>query len=63
MSAEIPETKATETSAASFGTIYDESSKSMIDPRTYKRAISAYDQATDQIEALVRASWQRQQAE
>lgn len=62
MSAEIPETKAAETSAASFGTIYDEAAKSMIDPRTFKRALSAFDQATDQIEALVRASWQRQLA-
>lgn len=62
MTAEIPETKATETSAASFGTIYDEAAKAMIDPRTYKRALSAYDQATDQIEALVRASWQRHQS-
>lgn len=62
MAAEIPETKATETSAASFGTIYDETAKSMIDPRTYKRALSAYEQACDQIESLVRASWQRQQA-
>jgi chromosome partitioning protein len=61
LSVEIPETKATETSAASFGTIYDEAAKTMIDPRTYKRATSAYDQATDQIEALVRAAWQRHQ--
>lgn len=61
LSVEIPETKATETSAASFGTIYDEAAKTMIDPRTYKRATSAYDQATDHIEALVRAAWQRHQ--
>lgn len=59
LSVEIPETKATETSAASFGTVYDEVAKTMIDPRTYKRALGAYDQATDQIEALVRAAWQR----
>lgn len=61
LSVEIPETKATETSAANFGTVYDDSPKvkEMIDPRTYKRALSAYDQATEQIEALIRATWQR----
>lgn len=59
--AEIPETKATETSAASFGTIYDEVAKSLIDPRTYKRALAAYDQVCEQIESLVRAAWRRQQ--
>ncbi len=62
LSVEIPETKATETSAANFGTVYDESPKlkGMIDPRTYKRALSAYDQVTEQMEALIRAAWQRQ---
>lgn len=61
LSVEIPETKATETSAANFGTVYDESPKlkEMIDPRTYKRALGAYDQVTEQIEALIRAAWQR----
>jgi len=61
LSVEIPETKATETSAANFGTVYDESPKlkGMIDPRTYKRALGAYDQVTEQIEALIRAAWQR----
>ena len=61
LSVEIPETKATETSAANFGTVYDESPKlkEMIDPRTYKRALSAYEQATEQIESLIRAAWQR----
>ncbi|WP_304350784.1 ParA family protein [Comamonas testosteroni] len=58
--AEIPETKATETSATNFGTIYDEAAKTLIDPRTYKRAIAAYDQVCDQIESLVRAAWRRQ---
>lgn len=61
MRVEIPETKATETSAASFGTVYDEAAKTMIDPRTYKRAVERYDQATEEIEALVRASWLRHQ--
>lgn len=59
MSVEIPETKATETSAANFGTVYDDAARTMIDPRTYKRALTAYDLVTDQIEALVRASWRR----
>lgn len=61
MRVEIPETKATETSAASFGTIYDEAAKTLIDVRTYKRAVERYDQATEEIESLVRASWQRHQ--
>lgn len=59
---EILETKAAETSAASFGTVYDDAAKAMIDSRTYKRAVERYDQATEHLEALVRAAWKRQQA-
>ena len=57
MSAEIHETKAAETTAVSFGTVYDDAAKSMMDPRTYKRAFSDYEQATEEIEALIRAAW------
>lgn len=60
LSVEIPETKATEDSAANFGTVYDVAARQEIDPRTYKRAVSAYDQVTEHIEVLIRASWQRQ---
>lgn len=59
LTAEIPETKVAESSAAEFGTVYD-SDRTDVDPRTYKRALTAYDQATEQIEDLVRASWRRQ---
>lgn len=59
MSAEIHETKAAETSAANFGTIYDQEARGMMDPRTYKRALTDYDLATEEIEALVRSVWRR----
>lgn len=56
---EIPETKAAEDSAANFGTVYDVAARDAIDPRTYKRALSAYEQVADHMEALIRASWAR----
>jgi chromosome partitioning protein len=60
LSVEVPETKATEDSAANFGTVYDVAARENLDPRTYKRALAAYDQVAEAIEGLVRASWQRQ---
>lgn len=57
MSSEIHETKAAETSAVNFGTVYDDAAKSMMDPRTYKRAIADYEEATEEVEALIRAAW------
>lgn len=58
MSSEIHEqSKATETSTMNFGTVYDDAAKGMMDPRTYKRALADYEAASDEIEALIRASW------
>jgi chromosome partitioning protein len=56
---EIPETKAAEDSAANFGTVYDTAAREAIDPRTYKRALTAYDQVAEHVESLIRASWAR----
>lgn len=58
MSSEIHEqSKATDASTMNFGTVYDEAAKSMMDPRTYKRALADYEAASDEIEALIRAAW------
>lgn len=56
---EIPETSATKSASATFGTIYD-IAPSDINTKTYRRAFDAYERFTELIESQIWMAWQRQ---
>lgn len=58
MPIEIPKTAVVASAAAELGTAYD-IGKYDGNPRTYKRAIEAYDKVTDLVEQLIQATWRR----
>lgn len=58
--AEIPKTVAASSSAAEFGTVYD-IARYEGNQRTYKRALDAFDNVTELLEEIIRATWRRHQ--
>ena len=58
---EIPKTAATTSKAADFGTVYDVQ-RNEISPRTYKRALDAYDRLVELVEGSVVQAWANQVA-
>jgi chromosome partitioning protein len=56
---EIPETSATKSASATFGTVYD-IAPSDINTKTYRRAFDAYERFTELIESQILMAWQRQ---
>lgn len=57
--AEIPKTTVASSSSAEFGTVYDVA-KYEGNPRTFKRALDAYDKVAELLEEIIRAVWRGQ---
>lgn len=57
--AEIPKTTVASSSSAEFGTVYDVT-KYEGNPRTFKRALDAYDKVAELLEEIIRAVWRGQ---
>lgn len=57
--AEIPKTTVASSSSAEFGTVYDVT-RYEGNPRTFKRALDAYDKVAELLEEIIRAVWRGQ---